>query len=254
MKLCKLVPACTIAFLISPNMAAMAQGQAGDESVEEIVVTGSRIRRSNVDTPIPITTVDARDIQNSGRLNLVDVLKQTPALLNSTNLSMSIQDAAAGSETVSGSSGGLAVGLSLLDLRSLGTKRTLVLVDGRRHVGSRAGDTAVDVGTIPSALVERVEVMTGGASAIYGADAVSGVVNFIMKKNYEGIDFSAQANSSAGGDAIGYTFALAAGTNYANDRGNVTFAVNYTDEGRVACGDRSFCRDNGIESDLTNSG
>ena len=181
MKLFKLVPACTIAFLVSPNMAAMAQGQAGQEAVEEIVVTGSRIRRSNVDTPIPITTVDAQTIRNSGKLNLIDVLKETPALMNSTDLA-SIEDTPAGAETVSGSSGGLAVGLSLLDLRSLGTKRTLVLVDGRRHVGSRAGDTAVDIGTIPNALIERVEVMTGGASAIYGADAVTGVVNFIMKK------------------------------------------------------------------------
>ena len=117
--------------------------------------------------------------------------------------------------------------MSSLNLRGLGAARTLVLQNGRRHVAGLSGVATVDISTIPVALIENVEILTGGASSIYGADAVTGVVNFILKDDFEGVDARAQASISDEGDAETYFAALAAGTNFANDRGNIYGAVEY---------------------------
>ena len=118
-------------------------------------------------------------------------------------------------------------GTAALNLRNLGETRTLVLVNGRRHVASRAGTAVVDINTIPTALVERVEVLTGGASAIYGADGVSGVVNFILKDDFEGMDFRVQTSIPDDSGGENYLASATFGTNFADNRGNIALNVEY---------------------------
>src|SRR6185436_3862287 len=134
-------------------------------------------------------------------------------------------------------------GLNLLDLRHLGVDRTLVLVDGRRHVSGLAGSAAVDIDSIPTDLLESVDVLTGGASAIYGADGVSGVVNFRLKKNFEGISARMQTGQSRHGDGSNLFGALTFGHNFADGRGNVALAYEYSKDERVADQSRAFLRD-----------
>ncbi|MFD2578307.1 TonB-dependent receptor plug domain-containing protein [Novosphingobium colocasiae] len=125
-----------------------------------------------------------------------------------------------------------AVGTNFLNLRNLGADRTLVLVDGRRHVSGSPGTAAVDINTIPTDLVERVDVLTGGVGAIYGADGVSGVVNFIMKKDFDGLNLRAQNTISQRGDA-GQRFGAATfGKNFADGRGNITVAYEFNETDR----------------------
>lgn len=187
----------------------------------EIVITGSRIVRSGVTTPTPTVILGSQDIQKAGAVSPGDLLRQLPAL----------------GPGVSAESAGVtfnAAGLDLIDLRNLGTNRTLTLVNGRRQVASNVNTTSVDTNTIPTQLIERVEVITGGASAVYGADAVSGVVNFILKRNYEGFQVDAQTGISSRGDAKRYQASALAGTNFADGRGNVVFYAGYSQEGGIA--------------------
>ena len=146
------------------STASAQTSQSGPGVIEETVVTGSRIARTGADTPTPTVVLGAADIAASGAPDIGEVLRELPAILPGTNDQTS---------AISFS----ATGLNLVDLRNLGTQRTLVLVDGRRQVGSQPGTTAVDLNNMPTSLIERVEVITGGASAVYGADAVSGVIN-----------------------------------------------------------------------------
>lgn len=210
--------------------AAQDDAQATQADDEEIVVTGSRIARPDFDTPNPVLTLSAETVQSSGTTNLTDFLTGYPALVGSST-----------SGDNSGSGAGIgATGLNLLNLRNLGTDRTLVLVDSRRHVAGVPGSQAIDINTIPSDLVERIDILTGGASAIYGADGVSGVVNFIMKDDFEGISARGQAGVSEHGDATQYLAAITAGTNFADGRGNVALAYEYGREGRLQTRDRAY--------------
>lgn len=219
---------------LSTPALAQDSADADDAVVDEIVVTSSRIRRPEESVSNPVVAIEAEAIRNSGATNLSNYLKELPALVGSLDA-----NDAAGSNTFIGGTG-----LSLLNLRNLGVDRTLVLVDGRRHVASLPGSAAVDVDTIPIALVDRIDVQTGGASAIYGADGVSGVVNFVMKKNFEGVDARAQIGRSDHGDADQRIFSVAAGQNFAEDRGNFTFALEYATEDRLHSSRRSFARSN----------
>lgn len=207
--------------------AALAQENGpqrdADESMEEVVITGSRIRQDAQSFANPVTTLSAARLEQSGKTDLADFLTQSPALIGSIT-----GDLTAGSNPGFGE-----VGLNLLDLRHLGVDRTLVLVDGRRHVSGLAGSAAVDVDAIPTDLVEAVDVLTGGASAIYGADGVSGVVNFRLKKNFEGLAFRGQASRSSRGDGDNRFFALTGGLNFAEGRGNVAVAYEYSKDDRV---------------------
>jgi len=167
-------------------LAGGAQAQDGSSAddgqasqVEEVVVTGSRIRRDATTSPTPLIQIGQEELQQSGEANVVDFLADIPALSTSV-----VPEDTTGSNLNDG-------GLSLLNLRALGAVRTLTLVDGRRHVGSSPGTLSVDVDTIPRLLVENIEVITGGNAAVYGADAVSGVVNFILKKNFDGLEIDA---------------------------------------------------------------
>lgn len=192
------------------------------EATGEVTVTGSRIRRPNTESPVPVTTVAGEAFFEQGRNNIGDTLNDLPQLRNT----FSQQNIGAGV--------GVA-GLSLLDLRGLGTSRTLVLVNGRRHVGSDALVTtvAVDINSIPADLIERVEIITGGSSAVYGSDAIAGVVNFVLRRNYDG--FQVRANAAIAEDGFGanqYISAMA-GKNFAGGRGNVALHAEYARQERV---------------------
>src|SRR6478672_6220396 len=169
-----------------------ADGSATDGN-QSVIVTGSRIRRPNLVSTVPVTSVGGEEFHQTGQVSVGDVLNELPALRSTF------------SQTNSTRFLGTA-GLNLLDLRGLGTQRTLVLVNGRRHVGSDILNNAVspDVNTIPTDLIERVDVVTGGNSAIYGSDAIAGVVNFVLKRNFQGIQMRAQAGVSQYGDAGSY--------------------------------------------------
>lgn len=204
--------------------AVNADGSPADSGA--IIVTGSRIARNvNLDSTVPVTSVNADELLDTGNLSLGDALNQLPALRSTFSQSNSTRFIGT-------------AGLSLLDLRGLGTDRTLVLVNGRRHVTSTPGDFRVDVNTIPSDLLLRTDVVTGGNSAIYGSDAVSGVVNFILRDDYEGIRLRGQGGISEEGDRGSYFISGIAGMNFADGRGNITVHGEYSRSNPVYFADR----------------
>lgn len=228
---------------------AMAQDQ-GDAEIEEIIVTGSRIARDpNIGANVPIQSVSSEEIRMAGEVDLGEILNDIPALLTSNSSSNSVSGIFG---TGSGETGPASVGQTILQLRGLGVERTLVLIDGRRHVAGVGGSQAVDIGSIPQQLIERVEVITGGASAIYGADAVTGVVNFVMKKDFEGLELNLTGGISGEGDGENFSAGAIYGRNFGNNRGNFTISVNYTQRENITAGDRAFSRNNGIASDDQN--
>ncbi|WP_417761520.1 TonB-dependent receptor plug domain-containing protein [Shewanella sp.] len=216
----------TAALSTSAIAADEATANNNQQSYERIEVTGSRIARENAYAPTPVTMVTGDELLGSGVTNIGEALNQLPALGSTMSLANS-----------GGSSIGTA-GLNILDLRNLGTSRTLVLVNGKRHVSSQAGTSAVDVNTIPSAWIERVEIITGGASAIYGADAVTGVVNFILKKNITGLDINASIGTADDSDFNKKRFSISYGQDIANGRGNVAFAAEYSGQNDLWAMDR----------------
>lgn len=202
-----------------------------DGNVTEVIVTGSRIRQKEFDAPTPTVAISAEAIQRSGATNLTDYLQTLPALTASENDSQN-----------TGSAGFIgSTGLNLLNLRNLGTERTLVLVDGRRHVAQLPETAAVDINTIPMDLIDRVDIVTGGVSAVYGADAVSGVVNFVMKKNFEGLVGRVQYGGADAGPNDAFA-SLTGGMNFAEGRGNIAGSIQYTDRGRLRAQDRNYLR------------
>ncbi|MEH3038416.1 MAG: TonB-dependent receptor [Sphingomonas adhaesiva] len=228
------------AWVVTVPIRAAAQQEAAPAAQtaasEDIVVTGSRIRRPDYEAPNPIVSVDAARLQQSGNTNVTEFLRRIPALTNS-------QDA---TRSAGNSQEGLIgqAGLNLLDLRGLGTNRTLVLVNGRRHVASLVNTAAVDINAIPTDLIERVDVLTGSASAIYGADGVSGVVNFILKRDFDGVAARVQAGISQRGDAGNRFASIIAGRNFADGRGNVTLGYEFNAEDPLANDDRAYLRSN----------
>ncbi|MGO1002165.1 TonB-dependent receptor domain-containing protein [Lysobacter sp. CA196] len=205
--------------VVAPAYAQQAETASNEDvtKIETVTVTGSRISNPNVVSPSPVSVLTAEDIKATGAINIGDLLTTMPQL--ATTFTM-------------GNSGRFigTAGVAMQDLRNLGTSRTLVLVNGRRMIGSSAGTTAVDTNLIPADWVERVEVITGGASAVYGADAVSGVVNFILKKKYEGAQAHVQLGDSQHGGFKERLFSLTAGTNFADDRGNVAVSIEHSQQ------------------------
>ena len=180
------------AVAISMAGIAVTANAQDNADIEEVIVTGSRIAvDSALTAPSPVQSLTIDQFKNSGDIDIATGLRNIPALQGSDPASL---DSAAGLA---------ATGVSTLDLRQLGTVRTLVLQDGRRHVPGVEGSAIVDVGAIPQALIKQVEVLTGGASSIYGADAVSGVVNFITRdgRDFDGIEYRFQGGISDEGDA-----------------------------------------------------
>jgi outer membrane receptor protein involved in Fe transport len=185
------------------------------------VVTGTRIRHNSAASATPTTVINSDVIEKSGARKIEDLINQMPALV------ISQSDQTSNANRDKDSMDQSHPGLDALDLRGLGTKRTLVLVDGRRHVPGAPGTSAVDISTIPSGLIDRVEIITGGASAQYGADAVAGVANFILKKNYEGLSANLRYGNSTYGDMPTYDADLLWGKNFAGGKGNVTLYGYY---------------------------
>ncbi len=214
-----------------------AQAVTDQSTAAEIVVTGTRIARPDFEAPNPIVSFDATNIQESGNTNLTNFLERVPALSNSKDSAQT-----SGGNGTYGTFG--QTGLNELNLRGLGTARTLVLVNGRRHVAGEANSAAVDINSIPTDLIERVDVLTGAVSAIYGADGVTGVVNFILKRDFEGVTGRVQYGLSNYGDAGNRFASLAAGKNFGGGLGNVTLAYEYNADDAVANDDRPFLRFN----------
>ena len=226
-----------LSFAVGLGVAALAVADqaAPPDELQDIVVTGSRIARPDFEAPNPIVSFNATDIQESGNTNLTNFLQRVPALTGSKDSAQT-----SGGNGTYGSFG--QTGLNELNLRNLGTNRTLVLVNGRRHVAGEANSAAVDINSIPTDLIERVDVLTGAVSAIYGADGVTGVVNFILKRDFEGITGRVQYGLSNYGDAGNRFASLAAGKNFGDGRGNVTLAYEYNADDAVANDDRPFLR------------
>ncbi|GHF10365.1 TonB-dependent receptor [Kordiimonas sediminis] len=199
--------------------------QDADESTEfeEVVVTGSRIMRRDLTAPSPVSTVGAEEFQLTGAQNVEQVLATLPQTIPGFG----------------GSSNNPGNGTATVNLRGLGTQRTLVLVNGRRYLQSNQSGV-VDLNTIPSTLIERVEVVTGGASAVYGSDALSGVVNFIMKDDFEGMEVGAQYDTTSHGDAEKYNIDMTMGGNFADGKGNATLYLGYVKRKPLFQGDRKF--------------
>ena len=198
----------------APAETAIAEEPAaGDEG---IVVTGTRIRSPNLTSSVPITSLAPSELTDTGNVSLGDELNKLP--------SMHATFSQANSTGFIGTSG-----LNLLDLRGLAPSRTLVMVNGRRHITAQPGTpSSIDVNTIPVDLIERIDIVTGGNSAIYGSDAVAGVVNFVMRRNFEGIRARAQGGISGKGDRGSYFVGVTAGRNFAEGRGNVAVSVEYS--------------------------
>lgn len=193
----------------APAMAPTADDPTSSES---ILVTGTRIRRDGFQAPTPLTVLTREDIENtSPSNNIADFVNQLPQLAGSTRPANSRLNLSNGS-----------AGINALNLRNLGEGRTLVLLDGRRSVGSTIFGW-VDVNTLPQGLVDRVEVVTGGASAAYGSDAVGGVVNFILNKKLEGLRVTAETGVTTYGDGFNYSGAVSGGTSFADGRGHIVF-------------------------------
>ncbi len=212
------------------EVAAPQETGPGDN---EIVVTGSRIARPELSAPNPVQSFTAESFEQAGETNVTDFLIESPALVGSTS-----------SQFSAGSNAGFQeAGLNLLNLRNLGENRTLVLVNSRRHVAAFPGTAAVDINTIPIALIDRIDVLTGGASALYGADAVSGVVNFILKRNFEGVRFRGQIGVSDEGDAGNRFASVVAGHNFLDGRANLTIAYDYNQQDRLHESRRDFAGD-----------
>jgi outer membrane receptor protein involved in Fe transport len=209
--------------------APAPQAEATTSESGEVIVTGSRLGRRGYDAPTPVNVVGADRLQKLGQTNVADALNQIPSF-------RPISSPATNSFRVSGN-----IGARTLDLRGLGPTRTLTLIDGHRFVPS-ADNGTVDLNSIPSIMVQRSEVVTGGASAAYGADAVAGVVNIILDKKLTGFKAEATLGISQRGDAATRYFAGAYGTDFAGGRGHVIVGGEYSkEEGVGACETRSWC-------------
>ena len=193
---------------------------------EAIVVTGSRIASQALTAPNPISQVSSEEFTLTSSATAENLLNSLPQVVPGE----------------SGFTNNEASGVATVNLRGLGEQRNLVLVNGRRYIFFDARQVT-DLNTIPTALVDRVELVTGGSSAVYGSDAVSGVVNFILKKNFEGVEATAQYDITASGDAAKANLDLILGANFADNRGNATVYFNYFDRNPTfaSARDRSFC-------------
>jgi outer membrane receptor protein involved in Fe transport len=213
----------------SPEAAqatAEAVSDAGPQPESEIVVTGSRLARPDLEASSPIAVVGQQEIQvQAASANIENVLNDLPQV----------------TATTSGTSNNPGGGVATVNLRGLGGQRTLVLVNGRRYVSFDVNQQ-VDLNTIPAALIDRVDVVTGGASAVYGSDAIAGVVNFIMKKNFSGVQVDGSYDITEAGDGQIFNTSVTMGTNFDEGRGNVTLFGNYMRRSDTFAGERGFSR------------
>lgn len=199
--------------------------EIGERQVEEVIVTGSRIKRRDFNSPSPITSINREAIAASSEATLEGLLNELPQV----------------APHFGRASNNPGNGKSHVDLRGAGPGRTLVMLNARRFAPSGTGN-AVDLNNIPQALIERVEVITGGASTVYGSDALAGVVNFITRDDFEGLSIEGYYGVTEEGDAQMSDISIAWGTNFADGRGNVTLFGGYYDREELFAGDREFTR------------
>jgi len=209
--------------VVIPTDAESEEVFSGGEEV--IVVTGSIIERRELTTPAPLAVLDKADLDAAGVASIGQILQNLPAQSNAINVQFN--------------NGG--DGSTRVNLRGIGAGRTLVLVNGRRHVaGGTGADASVDLNAIPTAIIERVEVLKDGASAVYGSDAIGGVVNIITRTNFDGSEVSLYTGIT--GDGHGQVFDVSGVTGVTTDRGNVVFAAGYTNQQPINAGVRDYSR------------
>jgi outer membrane receptor protein involved in Fe transport len=223
-----------------PFVASAQDNSSDDDTPPEgnrIVVTGSRIATDAATASAsPVLVIDSEEFKRSGDIDIAQTLREIPALQASDPANLD-------------SAQGFAVtGASTLNLRGLGSNRTLVLVDGRRHVPGIGGTANVDVNSIPNALVKEVQVLTGGASGVYGADAVSGVVNYILRtgRDFDGLEYRVQTGISDEGDSEEIFASVAGGGTFQDGRGSAVFSVEYTQNASILAADRDFASGDGF--------
>lgn len=216
------VSAFMLVSLLGGAAQAQAQNATAPKSDETIVVTGSRIPHPDIESNSPVSVVSAETIKLAATNETDRILNTLPQVAGS---------AGAGTNLGSGS--------ATVNLRNLGAVRTLVMINGRRVVGSTP-DGVVDINMIPPALLARVDVLTGGASAVYGSDAMAGVVNFVLRDDFTGVQLGADTGISDRGDAKHYQFDLTAGTNFGGGRGNVAFYASYYKRDAVYASARAY--------------
>lgn len=245
----KATAAPTVADEAAPVAVQDADAKTDDSSKAEpeILVTGSRIRRPNDESTVPITSVTKEEIFASGRISVGDALNDLPQL----RTTLGSQNSLTGSLGLRG--------INALDLRGLGTTRTLVLVNGRREVAADIinNRSIVDTNTFPTDLIERVDIVTGGNSSIYGSDAISGVVNFILNDHFDGLRVHGQGGISQYGDAGDQYISVLAGKNFAEGRGNIALNLEYAHQDRYFASNRpAFSHSDGfvtVETDPSGS-
>jgi outer membrane receptor protein involved in Fe transport len=214
--------------MICGALAAFAAAPAyaqEDAEVEEVVVTGSRIVRQDLVSTSPVATVGEEELAQSGVVNAESLIATLPQAIPGV-----------GGTTNNGNSG-----IATIDLRGLGPNRTLVLIDGKRVPPSASAGgttTAVDINLIPPSVIERIEVVTGGASAVYGSDALAGVVNFILKDDFEGLEVTGSYANTDNGDAPIWNTNATFGANFADGKGNVTVDIGYSERAALTQGER----------------
>ena len=217
-----------IAFLCATSVVALSNAafaQAGEGSangaagIETVTVTGSRVISDIANSPTPLTVVTAEQMQSTTPTTIPDALNKLPVFYGSNSQRTS-------SNAASNSSG------NVLNLRNFGANRTLVLLDGHR-VAPTNFDSTVDTNILPQMLVQRVDVVTGGASAVYGSDAVTGVVNFVLDKDFNGFKYIANAGISKYGDAASYQLGMAAGTDVFGGRGHFEGSLRFYHQDKV---------------------
>lgn len=226
-----------LAALAAVVLAASAQAQeqaapaSNEQPLQEVIVTGSRIERSkDLESPSPLVTVSSDVLQNISTVGVESALNQLPQFVPSETqfVTGDVQPSAVDSP-----------GISTIDLRGLGDNRTLVLVDGRRAQPSNAS-LVVDVNSIPEAAISSVEVVTGGASAVYGADAVAGVVNFKLKDHFQGFQLDGQSGITQYGDGAESRVSALMGTDFADNKGNLMVVLEWSRRDKVLESNRSF--------------
>lgn len=239
-----------VALAVQTSLMQMASAQDAAESakadeIASVTITGSRIARRDYEANSPIQTVDASALENKAAVAIEDTLNKMPQFVPAATGYTQVSNGElinTGSTTTAGA--------ATLSLRGLGPNRNLVLIDGMRAVPVNA-TMAVDINTIPAAAIDRVEVITGGASSVYGADAVSGVVNFILKKNFQGINVDGQYGGMQNGHAGEARMSALMGTNSSDDRGNLMVGMEYDRREAVEWTDVKFYR-NSMSDPTTN--
>ncbi len=226
----------TLACLGSTSLSSTAFAQAAQTAqapavVDEIVVTGTRVVRDGYEAPTPVSVIGVEALDNVATSNLADSINQLPAVVNSATPQTSAANTTSGQSAING-----------LSLRGLGVSRTLVLLNGQRTVGSNLTG-AVDVSELPQHLIERVDVVTGGASAAYGSDALSGVVNFVLDTDFTGVKAEVSGGLTTYGDVPNYKVNAAYGTPFAGGRGHLLLSGEHVWDDGLLVYDRPWTRE-----------